>query len=175
MTTQTTNKNIKDNLQKKLDALKPKAKKSLKEFTDAERICQDKRITHHGILEQISNLKDRLYFLEVSPPEIGAFRAYKKCYDTIGRQAIVTLEIPRTAKRYINKNESTEKCRASSARVISIELRSGKKIKEARSRWDRSFKYTVGKIARPRKKFARSGTCASGIHFYMHRKDAVNH
>ncbi len=78
---------------------------------------------------------------------------------------ICKLEIPADARRF---NATGRKCRAEFAKVLEG---------EGCSRHDSTFKYIVGEIVRPRKPFDpdRWNECASGIHFFLTRKEAENY
>jgi hypothetical protein len=113
---------------------------------------------------------------------------YKKVYKhekDWGRLPLIAmLEIPkRTACHMTNY-----KCRASRAKVLEIRTysrtnwypRMGYELKEHRkvaySAFSKSFKYKVGEVVRPKRRFSRSLiVCASGIHFYRTIEEAVNH
>lgn len=123
-----------------------------------------------------------------SPPTTGSFIAWKKVRALHnGRPvfAIVKLEIPKEAMRTrgwksyaksIFYDSSNLKCRASSAKVLSITVSSKTKIKEARSDYDPDFLYEVGKVVCATKyNQSRSAICTRGIHFFMKRSDAVNY
>lgn len=105
---------------------------------------------------------------------------------SIGR-ALVELRIPASALRLQPRNK---KCRASSAKVISIHaqerLDTGSsrysvykksKRKIAFSLHDENFEYRIGKTVKPRTKFTLNSReeCASGIHFYLTREEAIKH
>lgn len=73
------------------------------------------------------------------------------------------------------------KCRAESAKVLSItRIDNGRRLPKstlAHSDWDYTFTYRVGETVRPRFPFNKDPnvTCASGIHFFTTRKEAVNY
>lgn len=127
-------------------------------------------------------------------PREGAYTAYKVCQVTVeeakrrdlpSTRAIVKLEIPADAKRVsYGGNRPDVKCRASKARVLSIRSveRSAKThrtvaFKEAFSKFDNSFVYRVGEVVRPTHRFSESllEECASGIHHFMTRREAVDY
>lgn len=128
-----------------------------------------------------------------TPPKEGSFIAYKKVYiDKVLRSGhkttsmgLATLEIPASAKRtrgWLNyRNGSGDrdntKCRASKAKVLGItEIHSGKSVKTARSTWTKKFVYTVGKTVKPNK-YGKipSIICTGGIHFFMHKTNAIKY
>ena len=107
-------------------------------------------------------------------PESGSYVGYKKariyeiyCYITV----IITLEIPAGAKR---SSATTNKCRCSEDKVLSIESVDGsKKYKNAVSFYDNDFVYEVGKTVRVDVfNDDRWNECAPGIHHFMTRKEA---
>lgn len=124
-----------------------------------------------------------------SPPTTGSFIAWKKVralHNGRAVFAIVKLEIPKEAMRtrgwkpYIKSlfcDRHNLKCRASSAKVLSITTTVSKtKIKEARSDYDPDFLYEVGKVVCAAKyNQSRSAICTRGIHFFMKRIDAVSY
>lgn len=112
------------------------------------------------------------------PPKKGSFTAWKLTESNNGSPILIELEIPAEAKRlcpgYSNRKR---KCRASEAKVIAMYNKDGTKLADhfvAFSGWDCNFKYKVGTTVKPRYSFeeSRSAVCASGIHFFMLRKDA---
>jgi hypothetical protein len=98
-------------------------------------------------------------------PEYGEFTAFKKCRDNV----IVKLLIPADAKR---SSATTRKCRASKAVVLEI-FGADKAI----SQHANDFIYEVGKTIEPANPFCdnRWEECASGIHFFITRKEAENY
>lgn len=113
---------------------------------------------------------------------------YKKVYvfddlHYVRKIVIATLEIPRGTDRYQESRKHKSgvylepKCRTSEAKVLSLkEMYTGKDIEVATSGHDMSFNYRVGDTVRPRDGFDPAHeTCASGIHFYMLKRDAERH
>lgn len=119
---------------------------------------------------------------------------YKKGYvknsngDTV--EALITLRL--SAGTLINvpigheiATYGEEKNRADRARVLRIVeieeteygfITTQKKHKEATGYYRSHFKYRVGKVVRPSRPFARSRKeCASGIHFFARRDDALSY
>lgn len=93
----------------------------------------------------------------------------------IHRSCIVKLRIPEDAKR---SNATGRRCRASKAEVLAIETLEGEPLDAtAYSEHDGDFAYTVGATVEPAQPFddCRWNECASGIHFYVTRIEAVNH
>lgn len=112
-------------------------------------------------------------------PQDGSFIAFKKARyrDDEGFRCgcIVKLEIPADAKR---SNATSRKCRASKARVISIETIAGDRIDEdvrVFSYHDEDFTYSNGITVEPTEPFDenRWEECAAGIHFFITREEAV--
>ena len=104
---------------------------------------------------------------------------YKKAYLRRDRKGpvIVVLQIPAKAKRSQDVDDGF-KCRASEAKVLHIESLNGKKLtaKTARSGYDDTFLYTVDQTVKPKYAFDTTGyACASGIHFFMTREQAVQY
>ena len=116
-------------------------------------------------------------------PLTGAFVGYKKIYiwnEGYYTEVIAKLLIPshalRNQYRY-GRGDYEPKCRASEAIVLSLnEKVSNARVEKATSGRDFDFIYSVGKVVTPQYPFDTSTeTCASGIHFYMLKKDAINH
>lgn len=115
-------------------------------------------------------------------PSEGSFIAWKKCE---GRKnlkpfgdVIVKLLIPEHARR---SSATTKKCRCDEAIVLDIQDYSGNSIANnvtAHSLFlEDKIMYAVGKVIKPTKPFEenRFKECASGIHFFMDRDDAVDY
>jgi hypothetical protein len=100
----------------------------------------------------------------------GTLIGWKKLQEDI----IAQIEIPADAKR---SHAFGRKCRAEYAKVLAMfngdEPFRGKGI----SLHDSSFVYQIGKTVKPSEKFNEDFTeeCASGIHFYITREEAVAH
>ena len=123
--------------------------------------------------------------LPMACPRVGSFIAYKKVrvgyksYDcaSIGPTVIVVLRIPASAKRV---SANSKKCRCDKAKILRFETLGGEKIKDPenyhfQSIHDPTFEYIVGETITPEFSFNtdRWQECASGIHFFMNREDAV--
>lgn len=72
------------------------------------------------------------------------------------------------------------KCRTASAKIISFYDLMGKKISTKNevvySSYDSNFEYELKKELKPKFSFDNSAkTCASGIHFFLNKKDAENY
>lgn len=101
-------------------------------------------------------------------PESGSFIGWKKI-----NGKIVCLEIPADAKR---SSATSRKCRCDKAKVLSIEKIDGgpAEINQVSSNYDSSFIYKVGELVSvPDFCDYRWVECASGIHFFMSREEAV--
>ena len=105
-------------------------------------------------------------FFAIQCPEEGSFTAWKKCKDS----TIVKLLIPEDAKR---SSATSRKCRASKAVVLSIYNKKNEEILETHSNYDESFIYKVGETVSVNNfDDNRWNECASGIHFFITRKEA---
>ena len=107
----------------------------------------------------------------IACPETGSFIGYKKA----GCEKIVKLQICEDAKR---SSATTKKCRCSKALVLAIENMDGSDsgLQEIESHFDPCFIYRVGEIAEVYNfDNDRWRECASGIHFFMDRQDAVEY
>ena len=102
-------------------------------------------------------------------PKKGSFIGYKKA-----NGCIVKLLIPEDAKR---SSATTTKCRCSKAKVLDIEnIETGEKIKEIRSNYDNNFIYRVGEIVYVNNfDDDRWNECATGIHFFMKKDNAIKY
>ena len=125
-----------------------------------------------------ANLIDAKGCYQMCPCE-GEFIAWKKCrlHGEKGGQCIVKLLIPADAKR---SSATTEKCRADKAVVLEVQDMDGNRIDAvAYSSYDyaQDFEYKVGEIVTPREPFCedRWQECASGIHFFIDRRAAVEY
>ena len=89
---------------------------------------------------------------------------------------IIKLLIPEDAKRSC---AFSNKCRCDKAKVLDIQDLSGKSLRDtiAYSRFDPTFKYNIGETITPMGPFDLDPfkECSSGIHFFMHREEAVNY
>lgn len=126
--------------------------------------------------------------LPMACPRAGSFIAYKKVNvryggaiglipGNIGSTAIAVLQVPASAKRL---SANGKKCRCDRAKILRFETLGGEKIKDPEnynflSMHDADFNYIVGETVTPEFTFNtdRWTECASGIHFFMNREDAV--
>lgn len=122
---------------------------------------------------EYANLKDikvdenTLYY-HLRCPEEGSYIGFKKCAGKL----IVKLEIPADAYR---SSATTNKCRASKAKVLEIsDVERKHFFEEARSVHDSNFVYKVGEVIEvPDFNNNRWEECATGIHHFMTRKEAI--
>ena len=111
-------------------------------------------------------------------PDTGAFTAWKKCaaHGKDNQPIIVKLLIPEDARR---SSATTRKCRCDKAIVLELQNEDGTvaNIGEAFSRYEPTFVYRVGETVTPRQPFDenRWNECASGIHFFIDRQEAVDY
>ena len=112
-------------------------------------------------------------------PQEGSFIAWKQANyrddDGYIHECVVKLEIPADAKR---SNGASRKCRASKARVMGIETTDGRQLDggiRVFSSYDEDFTYANGFMVEPTEPFCenRWEECASGIHFFITREEAV--
>ena len=119
-------------------------------------------------------------YIPMACPDSGAFIGWKQC-STHGKNndiVIVKLLIPEDAKRC---SSTGRKCRCDKAIVLEIQNKDGTTadVDTAYSQWDNSqdFAYKVGETVVPEKPFEddRWQECASGIHFFINRQEAVDY
>ena len=109
-------------------------------------------------------------YIPMACPDTGSFVAWKKA-----REYIIKLFIPEDAMRL---SATGRRCRANKAKVLEIQNVDGEKadISSVESDYDSSFIYVVGQeITVPDFEENRFIECASGIHFFINRQDAVNY
>lgn len=131
----------------------------------------------HACFQDCTNIP----YIPMSCPETGAFVAYKIGYgmtkDVLSLRSemrVIKLEIPEDARR---SSATGRKCRASKAKVLSIESVVGDQSCDcARSSWDPDFIYKVGETYEI-KHFDgnRFNECAPGIHFFLGRNEALRY
>ena len=121
-----------------------------------------------------ANLRDIKYNFgtegyNIACPEKGSFIAYKKA-----NGCLVELLILEDSKR---SSATTMKCRCDKAKVLEIEdIVTGENINSVASSHDSNFIYEVGKIVKVDNfNEDRWDECASGIHFFMNRENAINY
>jgi len=121
-----------------------------------------------------------LPYIPMFCPETGSFIAWKKCvrkgrYNY--RYCIVKLLIPEDALR---SSGTSRKCRASKAIVLEFQDYEGHHLDDnppVVSMYNHAFGYRVGYPVQPVYPFDedRWNNCASGIHFFMSRQEAVEY
>ena len=122
------------------------------------------------------NLKDakNVPYIPMVCPEEGDFIGWKKAKGNKDK-VIVKLHIPSDAKR---SSATTRKCRCSKAEVIAIYNLDGTEEGETtcHSDYDNSFIYEVGKTVEVTN-FSedRWDECATGIHFFINRQEAIDY
>ena len=113
-------------------------------------------------------------------PEVGSFVGWKKAQiPDINRpgyykDVIIKLIIPIDAKR---SSATSNKCRASTACVVSITDMNGTPHYKACSFYDPEFIYEVGEVVKPTQEFDenRWRECSSGIHFFLTAEEAIQY
>ena len=113
---------------------------------------------------------ENIPYIPMICPEQDAFLGWKKSKE--GR--IIKLLIPADAAR---SSAASRKCRCSKAQVISITSLTGKeKYIEAYSHWNTQFGYFVGEWVKVEDFDSnRWNECATGIHFFVQRQEAVDY
>lgn len=119
-------------------------------------------------------------YIPMACPETGSFIAWKKCeikphYEY--EHCIVKLLIPEDALR---SSGTSRKCRASKAIVLEFQDYEGHHLDDnppVVSIYNHAFGYRVGYPVQPVYPFDedRWNNCASGIHFFMSRREAVEY
>ena len=121
-----------------------------------------------------------LPFIPSVCPDTGDFIAWKACKSDVG-PIVVKLLIPEDSKR---SSSIGRKCRAEKAKVLEFQSLTGERLdyphgplKTAESSYDPKFVYKPGKIITPTNGFCddRFNECASGIHFFIDRGEAVRY
>ena len=102
-------------------------------------------------------------------PEEGSFIGYKKAGG-----CIVKLLIPEDSKR---SSATTSKCRCDKAKVLEIkDINTGELMNEITSTYDHNFVYKVGEIVSVDDfDENRWNECSTGIHFFIHKENALNY
>jgi hypothetical protein len=114
-------------------------------------------------------------FIPMACPDTGSFIGWKKATCNGIDNVIVKLEILEDAKR---SSATSREIRCDKARVLAIETIEGDSIKNinARSKYDQTFIYKVGKIVSVDNfDENRWNDCAPGIHFFINRQEAVEY
>lgn len=120
---------------------------------------------------------DGANYVPMACPSDGSFTGWKKCISVDGAPLIVKLIIPKDAKR---SSAYGRKCRCSKAKVLDIQTVDGASCCSstiALSNYDKQFMYVVGATVYPESEFDddRFTECASGIHFFIDRNEAVKY
>ena len=106
-------------------------------------------------------------------PEKGEFIGWKKALSLNFNMVLIKLLIPEDAKR---SSATGNKCRCSKAKVLSIRDRTGKDLKLAIAMHNYSFNYPINEFVVPDSfDECRWHECASGIHFFINKEDAINY
>lgn len=115
-------------------------------------------------------------FIPMACPDSGSFIGWKLALDAkFDEQVILKLFIPSSAKR---SSATTRKCRCNKAKVLEIQNIEGDKLelKNAKSIYNRNFKYKVGEmVSVPNFDEDRWNECSTGIHFFINRQEAVDY
>lgn len=92
-------------------------------------------------------------------------------YKKLANDKIATLLIP---ARYTRTRAFGNKFRATKAKVLNIQYKNGVPCERGVSIINNAFEYVVGGWVKPTRKFERNWweECASGIHFFLTRKEA---
>lgn len=119
----------------------------------------------------LNNVKTNMYTIgyNLACSEEGSFIGYKKA-----GKYIVKLLIMEDSKR---NSATTLKCRCDKAKVLDIEkIDTGEKIESTPSDYDINFIYKVGEIVKVDNfDENRWNECASGIHFFMNKENAIKY
>ena len=109
-------------------------------------------------------------FIPMTCPDNGSFTAWKRA-----NKYIVKLLIPEDARR---SSATGRKCRCDKAIVLAIETVDGEPagISEIGSNYNQNFVYRVGEtVVEPNFCEDRFLECATGIHFFINRQEAVDY
>ena len=123
-----------------------------------------------GVYFRDANLSGTYGIPAICCPEEGSFIGFKKAGDYI-----VKILILDDAKR---SSATSRKCRCSKAKVLSITELDGSEtdVTEVNSNYDSSFVYRIGETVEvPDFDDDRWNGCASGIHFFITRQEAVEY
>ena len=109
-------------------------------------------------------------YIPLNCPSDGAFIGWKKVSDRL-----VQLLIPEDAKR---SSATTNKCRCSKAKVLSITSLDGESAYESvvNTTYNPHVEYKVGEMVFPDSfDENRWDECSHGIHFFINKQDAINY
>lgn len=121
-----------------------------------------------------TNVKDAPNTMPMVCPETGSFIGWKQAQYGENYYT-VKLEIPEDALR---SSGTSRKCRCSKAKVLAIQNFDGTDadVPCVYSKYCENFKYEVGKVVEePNFTKDRWIDCASGIHFFMTRQEAIDY
>ena len=114
-------------------------------------------------------------YIPMTCPDTDSFIGWKKATCNGQEDVIIKLEILEDAKR---SSATSRKCRCNKAKVLAIETIEGESLNylNARSKYDQTFIYKVGKIVSVDNfDEDRWNECAPGIHFFINRQEAVEY
>ena len=125
---------------------------------------------HTNIYDTDLSDAENIPFISLACPSEGSFIAWKKVMDYL-----VKLEIPASAKRC---SATTQKCRASKAKVLGIYTLDGKRtnLKNILNKTNQysELDYVVGETVYPDSfDENRWNECSNGIHFFINKQDAI--
>jgi hypothetical protein len=109
-------------------------------------------------------------YIPLNCPSVGAFIGWKKVSDRL-----IQLLIPEDAKR---SSATTNKCRCSMAKVLSITSLDGERAYESvvNKSYNPHVDYKVGEMVFPDSfDENRWDECSHGIHFFINKQDAINY
>lgn len=112
--------------------------------------------------------------LPLKCPEEGSFVGWKKCCTADG-QVIAKLLIPEDAERI---SGFSDKCRTSKAKILEFQNEEGMTldVNKAYSAFNKNVTYIKGEIIHADDfDTCPLNTCTHGIHFFMHRQEAVDY
>lgn len=125
--------------------------------------------------DNVSNIP----FTPMACPDTGAFIGWKQaiCFNNRQKRVIVKLLIPYDAKR---SSALGRKCRCDKAIVLEIQDFDGNCLPDNTIAWsfhNNNFAYIAGQAVTPEEPFDenRFDECASGIHFFINREEAVRY
>ena len=114
-------------------------------------------------------------YVPMNCPDSGSFIGWKKAVKYKIAEVIVKIQITEDAKR---SSATGRKCRCSKAIVLEFQDIEGNiiDIPNVRSHYDHDFIYRVGEIIEVNDfDDNRWNECASGVHFFINRQDAVDY
>lgn len=130
---------------------------------------------NHANLNHARSVPPAVIALTTILPDEGTIIGWKKAKDEYYNSVIVKLLIPANAQR---SNATTRKCRTSEAKVLDIQNFGGESLDgvTAHSEHDKDFLYRKGETVQVDAfDMNRWNECASGIHFFITRWEAVHY